>query len=617
MFKEVIVKLILKKHVLKFFLIFCFVLYIITSLYPQDFRVKYSNYQNNENANLIIGNIIIENKTWQNVLFSDIELRYYLTNEDDKDQLCNVSVNAIPSELIDTEFVLTDDNNGYFRITFKEESGVLEPKTSSHGLNMSIHKTDWSDCDQSNDYSFIQIYSGYTLHDKIVLFYKGVQKWGVTPDDGLPDYLETNLEPDNNNDWLSADGTSIVDDEGNPVRITGINYFGFETANMVFQGLWSSDLEINLDTIAHLGFNLIRVPLSVELVDKWLNGEPPMPSEGSVNTWQKNEYLSGMNSLEVFDYAVNYCKNIGLKIMLDMHEVLKDRKRNIWYYAQYTEEDFIECWKWLADRYKSDDTIIAMDLFNEPHGKVYLDDYAAEGDPVIWNGSEKSNNWKNTAEKTAKEILSINPNLLIMVEGIHSYPKNPLENDFELTAYNDRDEYWENWWGGNLRGVELYPVDLGEYQHKLVYEPHDYGPRVWSGHPWFRDEMNKEILFNECWQPNWFFIYENGIAPLLIGEWGCKMDMELDIRWFKYFAEFITENQLSYTYWCFNPNSHDTGGIIKDDYVTIEWEKYDIIKPTLWLNNQGKGIGLDHEIKLGGNGSNISEYYNPSIPDTD
>jgi len=615
------------KHAFKILFLLLFLIILTNFIFTQEVALQYKCFHKDNITNQIKPHFKIINRTNIDINLNDLKIRYYFTLEDPETQQFNVDWAAIGNIYVNGIFKCIDNNEYYVEVKFDENSGILNPGKDTGDIQIRFNKINWTNYNQTDDYSFDENISDYIDYTSACLYYKDEYLiWGQTPsgDIGDPSLIENNNNNNNNNgddedeepiavqddDWLHTVGTNIVDKDGNIIRITGINYFGFETINMCFQGLWASDLITNLDLIADLGFNLIRVPLSVELVSKWRDGEYPMPGSGSVNTWQMNEYLIGKNSLEIFDYALDYCKKLGLKVMLDMHEVLKDRKRNMWYYQGYTPEDFYTCWEWLAERYKDNDTIIAIDLFNEPHGKVYINDYSSEGEPAIWNNSDLPNNFKKTAETAAARILAINPNLLIMVEGIHSFPKDPINNNYILTSYNDKEFYWENWWGGNLRGAAYYPVNLGQYQSQLVYEPHDYGPRVWPDHPWFREGFDDIILFNECWQPNWFYIYENGMAPLLIGEWGCKMDMETDIKWFLYFADFIKTHNLNYTYWCFNPNSHDTGGIIKEDYVTLESEKYEIIKPTIWMDENDRGIGLDHIISLGEDGTNITEYYN-------
>ena len=49
-----------------------------------------------------------------------------------------------------------------------------------------------------------------------------------------------------------------------------------------------------------------------------------------------------------------------------------------------------------------------------------------------------------------------------MVEGIEIYPKDIKKNG-NFGSQNE-DDYFFNWWGGNLRGVADNPIDLGNRQ---------------------------------------------------------------------------------------------------------------------------------------------------------
>jgi len=391
-------------------------------------------------------------------------------------------------------------------------------------------------------------------------------------------------------DYLHTKGNKIVDNSGSEVRLTGIAWFGFETPNSSYHGLWANKLSNILDIVADNGFNLLRVPLSVQLVNQWRKGIYPMPD--SMNDYV-NPDLKGMNSLELLDASMAYSKKIGLKVMLDMHRIVSAGQTPTWYSGDYTTEDFEECWKWLANHYKNDDTVIAMDIFNEPHGKPY---YQEEG--AKWDGSTDKNNWKYEAEKVGKLIGKINPKLLIMVEGVEAYPK-------EGYTYADKnvDNFYGSWWGGNLRGVSKFPVNLGANQ--VVYSPHDYGPSV-SQQSWFSGDFNEASLLKDAWEPNWFYIHENNTAPLLIGEWGGMMDGGINQKWMSALASFIAKNNLSHTFWCLNPNSGDTGGILGNDFSTIDTAKLALVEPTLWKDKDlNKYIGLDHQVNLGKNGTHV------------
>ncbi|OOM79587.1 endoglucanase E1 precursor [Clostridium puniceum] len=399
-------------------------------------------------------------------------------------------------------------------------------------------------------------------------------------------------ESDNNDDYLHTDGSKIYDSLGNEVRLTGIAWFGNETPNGSYHGLWANTLDDILDKVADNGFNTLRVPLSVQLVNEWRQGNYPMPD--SINDYV-NPDLKNKNSLEILDKSILTCKKKGIKVMLDMHRIINGSQSNLWYTDKYSVEDYEECWKWLANHYKNDDTVIAMDIFNEPHGKAYRQEQAAK-----WDESTDIDNWKYEAEKVGKEILDINPNLLIMVEGIETYPKEGF--DYSTKAI---DNYYGTWWGGNLRGVQEHPVNIENHPNQVVYSPHDYGPGV-SMQPWFENGFTKESLLKEAWEPNWFYIQDKNIAPLLVGEWGGNMDGSNNQKWMQALADFITEKNINHTFWCLNPNSGDTGGILGYDFKTVDTAKMALVKPTLWQEKEsGKFIGLDHKVNLGKNGTHV------------
>lgn len=396
-------------------------------------------------------------------------------------------------------------------------------------------------------------------------------------------------------DWLHTKGSKILDSSGREVWLTGINWFGYNTGTNTFDGLWNSDLEVSIDAIADHGFNLLRIPMSSELIKQWSEGEYPAANFNQAT----NYYLVGMNSLEIFDYVVDLCRSDGIKIMIDIHCADTDaagHNKPMWYGDRITEKDYLDSLGWIAARYKNDDTIIAYDLENEPHGKAY------ENPRAKWDGSKDPDNWKYIAEKAAGKVLKANPNVLVMIEGIEIYPKDIKKNgSFKSTDMND---YHCTWWGGNLRGVKDNPVDLGKYNNKIVYSPHDYGPTVYQ-QPWFSGKYTYESLYKDVWYDNWFYIQKKDIAPLLIGEWGGFMT-EPNITWMTYLRKFIKENRINHTFWCYNANSGDTGGLVKDDFVTWDTEKYNFVKEVLWQKN-GKFVGLDHEIPLGKNGITLSE----------
>ncbi len=522
-----------------------------------------------------------------------IKLRYYYTIDSEPlPQSFNCDWSTVgSSNVIGTLNPLTNpflDTDYYIEISFKEMAGNLSPGQSIE-IQTRITKNDWTKYHQTNDYSFNPTATNYIEWSKVTAYLDNDLIWGTEPNGARPSPAPTPIVPINNNDYLHVNGNQIFDEKNQPVQITGIAWFGFETSNACYHGLWSARMEDVLDNIANLGFNVMRIPLCVQLVNEWRQNRKVFPT--TIN-YYANPKLVDKDSLYILDTSIAYCKKIGLKVVFDMHRIHNHSQSATWWASQYTTADFEACWTWLTERYKNDDTLVGMDLFNEPHGKTYQELGAK------WDNSTDDNNWKYEAEKVGNLILKINPHLLIFVEGNEIYPK-------EGYTYSDPDKnhYYSNWWGGCLRGVAKDPVQFN-VPNQLVYSPHDYGASVYP-QPWFYPGFNKDTLTRDVWRPNWFYIHEQNIAPILIGEWGGKLDGADNEQWMRSLASFIKENQLHFFFWCINPNSGDTGGILLDDWKTIDLKKYELVRPLLWQNAQGKFIGLDHQIPLGSNGINL------------
>ena len=449
-----------------------------------------------------------------------------------------------------------------------------------------------------------------------------------------PEKSVNGAEPDEyHDDWLHVnENAEIVDMYGNPVWLTGCNWFGYNVTTQVFDGVWSRNMHEMLNEMADHGFNFLRVPMSTQLLLQWKNNEPD-PYMVKINEWKNPELtVEGIEggtpkySFDIWNQAVEWCRENGIKIMIDIHcatTASNGHQHPLWYDDNYSTDDWLEALSWVADYYKDDDTILAIDLKNEPHGTADQINIMAK-----WDDSTDPTNWKYAAERGAAAVLESNPNLLVMVEGTEVYPKFEDGNDWtspniDYSRY-PYSYYHHTWWGGNFRGVKDHPIDLGKYQSQLVYSPHDYGPLVYD-QTWFYDGFNQDTLMKDVWHDNWFFIIEDKIAPLLMGEWGGFMDDQHDAdgrnrQWLTALRDLMIENRIHHTFWCFNENSGDTGGLLCNDFQDWDEVKYNFVKEALWQDENGKFISLDHKIKLGqgGNGISLSDYYseNPIPPNS-
>ncbi|MBR1897457.1 MAG: glycoside hydrolase family 5 protein, partial [Oscillospiraceae bacterium] len=342
----------------------------------------------------------------------------------------------------------------------------------------------------------------------------------------------------NNDDWLHAVGSRLYDSEGNEVWLTGANWFGLNCSENAPHGLYATEADPFLKAVADRGINVIRFPVSSELLISWMDGEPLEVS--SVQCWGDEtqgfnvEFLEAdgkttKNSLEIFEILLEKCKKYGLKCFIDVHSPHSDNSGHdwpLWYgKAGVTTESWIESLVWTADHFKNNDTVLGYDLENEPHGKGQDGENAAK-----WDGSTDENNWAYAATRCAEAILDVNPNALIFIEGVEQSLSGAMPGDYwGIGDRRDNSPYIGAWWGGNLRGVKDYPVVPKQGTSQIVYSPHDYGPVVYR-QEWFKKNFTEETLLDDYWRDSWAYINEQDIAPLLIGEWGGKLPKGADLE---------------------------------------------------------------------------------------
>jgi aryl-phospho-beta-D-glucosidase BglC (GH1 family) len=348
-------------------------------------------------------------------------------------------------------------------------------------------------------------------------------------------------------DFFHTAGNQIVDAGGSFVRIAGVNWFGFETSNFVVHGLWARNYQDMMDQMKQLGFNTIRIPFSNAILN-------PANVPNGIN-FSLNPDLQGLSSLQVLDRIVAYAGQVGLRIILDHHSALPDDHSNepLWYIpgdANDSEQVWINDWVALARRYAGNPTVIGADLQNEPHGQA------------TWGDGNVATDWRLAAERAGNAILAANPNWLIFVEGIESY-------DGQST-----------WWGGNLMGAGTYPVVLN-VPGRVVYSPHDYPASVYN-QTWF-SAVDYPNNLPSVWNRNWGYLYRDNIAPVWLGEFGSELQSTSDQQWFQQITTYLAstasgpltpgQQGMSWTWWSWNPNSGDTGGILEDDWTTVNQNK--------------------------------------------
>jgi endoglucanase len=289
--------------------------------------------------------------------------------------------------------------------------------------------------------------------------------------------------------------------------------------------LWCQPLEFHIETIANLGFNSIRIPLSEDLI--MADWDTTYPDQGIVNPSYPE---AGMKSIEILDRFFDLVEEKNITVIFDIHRLNSDSQAAKPFIENsiYTFVRFMDAWVRILTRYENRRSLVGVDVFNEFQG----DDW---GD------------WKNLAEITINHIEGVFPSRFIYyIEGSR--------------------------WGGDLHGAKDNPIRLqGHVMDRVFMSIHKY---------WFSDEANvydRELL-RESWEYSFGFLNDR----VMVGEWGYMSEDPKQKQWAEWFVEWLQEKDIRNTYfWSYNYDSGDTKGVLLDDCYTVNSDKVDLLH-RLW-----------------------------------
>jgi len=371
--------------------------------------------------------------------------------------------------------------------------------------------------------------------------------------------------------YNALDG-KLYDEDGVRVNLYGVSWFGFETGDHVVHGLWARNWKDMISQIKGLGFTAVRLPFCPSTLDNI--------NVSSIN-YSLNPDLQGLRSLDIFDKVVNELDAQGIFIVFDFHNYDCQSINELWYSGAYSEEDWIDDLVFIAERYSGVAHFVGIDIKNEPHGQA------------TWGTGSEATDWNTAAERAAGEVLSANPDILIFVQGIQD---NPVCSG--TTAH---------WWGGNLEPFECFPLDVPA--DKVVLSPHVYGPDVFV-QPYFNAADFPDNM-PAVWEAHFGYLTDLGYS-VVIGEFGGKYGHGGDSRDKTLQDALITymdaKEMTDFFYWSWNPNSGDTGGILRDDWTNVWQDKVDLLG--VLMDGAGGGTGDESQCSDGSDndGNGLTDY---------
>ena len=333
---------------------------------------------------------------------------------------------------------------------------------------------------------------------------------------------------------LHTDGYRIVDAAGHTLRLTSVNWYGFDEKEYVAGGLDHAPLETIVEQIRAIGVNSVRLPWANETLE-----HDPAPPAYAISA---NPQFKGKHAMEIMDAVIAALARAHIMVILDNHVSRADwccsesDGNGLWYSDEYPETKWLADWETMARRYRKQPWVVGADLRNELRNGA------------TWGGADPKHDWHSAAERGGKAVLAANPRLLIMVEG---------------------PEY-----STNFAGFDKLPVKLA-VEHRLVYSPHAYNI---EGHSFANYEELKQAYDARAG----FLLHSEPAVPLWIGEFGTCQDLNCNGNsdWFRLFMRLLKENELlSWSYWPLNGtqssgrsrnyNAVETYGLLSTDYRHI------------------------------------------------
>lgn len=147
--------------------------------------LQYINKNSDPSDNAIHLAFNIKNTGSSAINLSDLKVRYYFNDDGKSTDLRYVDWADIGADkVIATTKALPEGGeraNRYVEISFNSEAGEIPSGAESGEVQIRLHPSDWSNYDETNDYSYKGDVTTFTDWDKMTVYHKNARIWGIEP----------------------------------------------------------------------------------------------------------------------------------------------------------------------------------------------------------------------------------------------------------------------------------------------------------------------------------------------------------------------------------------------------------------------------------------------------
>ncbi|MCR4692091.1 MAG: glycoside hydrolase family 5 protein [Lachnospiraceae bacterium] len=310
----------------------------------------------------------------------------------------------------------------------------------------------------------------------------------------------------------------------------------------------------DIDTIASLGFDHVRVPVDYNVLQD---------EEGAI-------IESGFTYLK---NVLSWCRSKGLHMLIDLHEcygysfdpLKKDMDREKFFYDEALQKRFLDLWKVIAETFRDDTDLVAFEPLNE-----VVSDRVVEA-------------WNDLLARYIHMMREIVPKAYLIVGGVCynnvlSVPllKVPLDDHivynfhcYEPMVFTHQGAYWIEQMPADFRIA--YPEDVDTYRkYSKVYDPNLAGAV-------FKDDL-KELgptFFEGIFAPA-IEAAERDNVSLYCGEYGVidLAENTSKLRWLKDIHSVFEKYGIGHALWNYKEKDF---GLVDDSFASIKEEFIKIV----------------------------------------
>jgi len=363
---------------------------------------------------------------------------------------------------------------------------------------------------------------------------------------------------------LRAHGCRLLNQFGQHFKLAGVNWYGASDSYHVVGGLDVRPLSELCHAIASMGFSVVRLPFSSEMLRI-----QEVPT-GAID-YTVNKELEGLSPLQVYDRVIEELGSAGVTVMINNHTTVGAwsggvELNGMWFRDQckvYTEQAWIDDWVMMAKRYEDYPEVIGYDIRNEVRPTSMM------GPSPRWGTNNTVYDWSRAAGSCARALMDANAPGLIVVERI-AWPQNSLRE--MLTPLP-----WDAW--GVPRDRIVLALHMYAWSGPGSWSPKHFMPGVlrsvfdvvdYVGARSLYGEMSQDAL-EEQMDKDFGFCIDEDICPVWLSELGCSLDSEL--TWFGKVCQYLDKKDVDFAYWPLNVGPKP-GGSDDEAYgiLTNDWQ---------------------------------------------